>query len=709
MDTLGQSAFLVAVTSLALGASVAARNLRNKVYLAFGVLCALIFTWALSFFLHELTDREMFYRLHLVAHVWLAPAGIALVRGIVRVRDGLSRRLMDLAVGAATALMVALVLQLDREPWVRSAVLLAPAFLVAQMFRLMWLDRRARLPRPARPRPEKRPAVGLDPGRRAIIYLGALFVLCTSLMDHVPAAGRTLPALGNLALTVYLFFVSQALTQQRLLNIEALISRFLVLLAISLLLTGVYSLLFAWIKNRPALFLLNSFIISFLLVVLLDPLRSLVRTMTQKLVPHRQRLLVGLIRDAQIRLAGLTDLRSFADTLLRTVDQLLGPDRASLYLLSADATRFERARSLQFHPPAPDERPPTTAPLQDLLADHPLLEHCVELHRRGELPVLLDQVVENEIERSASRTQRERLAALAQALRALEANLLIPLFDGSRPLGFVAIAAAAPPAPWGNNWGALQVVYPFFDQAAQTLRNMEIFARQREKERLAALGEMAAGLAHEIRNPLGAIKGAAQFLEPDGDRPDGRFLRVIVEEVDRLNRVVGQFLEYSKPAPQEVEEFELSRLVERAVEALRPGLADPSVIGLELRARSVRLRGAPVQIQQLLVNLVQNAERAVSGRPSPRVVVRVSVATVDAAPSAVIEVEDNGRGIPPAHMARIFIPFFTTSTGGTGLGLSICQKIAENHGGRIEAASEEGRYTRFTVVLPLAAQQEQGE
>ena len=114
-------------------------------------------------------------------------------------------------------------------------------------------------------------------------------------------------------------------------------------------------------------------------------------------------------------------------------------------------------------------------------------------------------------------------------------------------MGFVGFWVPGPPEPWGNNWAILSVVYPYYEQVAATLRSMEIFVRQREKERLAALGEMAAGLAHEIRNPLGAIKGAAQFLDPSTDRPESKFLKVIIEEVDRLNRVVTQFLDYSKP------------------------------------------------------------------------------------------------------------------------------------------------------------------
>src|SRR5262249_35836785 len=155
-----------------------------------------------------------------------------------------------------------------------------------------------------------------------------------------------------------------------------------------------------------------------------------------------------------------------------------------------------------------------------------------------------------------------------------------PLFDSGKILGFVTVHAPAPPEPWGNNWGLLSVVYPYFEQAALTLRNMEVYVRQREKERLAALGEMSAGLAHEIRNPLGAIKGAPQFLDPSTDRRESKFLRIIVEEVDRLNLVVTQFLDYSKPQPMEFQLVNISQLIEKTVDLLKPSL--PRGIHLEL-------------------------------------------------------------------------------------------------------------------------------
>jgi signal transduction histidine kinase len=566
---------------------------------------------------------------------------------------------------------------------------------------LIWLDRSYRaavkknLQRPLkeglsiqRPRPA---LTGFS--RRNFIYFGGLIVLATSMMDHVPWLGRTIPFFGNLLLTVYLFFVSQAITQQRLLNFEALVSRFLVLLAVALTLTGVYSMLFAWIQNSTPLFFLNSFIVSFLLLTLLEPIRSMVGYFTQRLLTLKHRKLQEQLWEAQRKLTGIIDLVPLFQAILQLVEQTVQPEAAALFVLRSDGTKYRRVR---IYEKAGAEQ--TGEPLpREIIVSHPILQYCDRQYRRGELPILLDQVIENELDRSASRVQRDYLAALIQGLKALHSNLLIPLCDNGRILGFVALRVDDPPEGWGSNWGLLAVIYPYFEQAARTLRSMEIYVRQREKERLAALGEMAAGLAHEIRNPLGAIKGAAQFLDPTADRPESKFLEVIIEEADRLNRVVTQFLDYSKPPATNLEPVDVSELVEKTIQMMGPSIPPEIKIDWSRPKRSVLISASSEQIRQVLINLIQNSVKALSHRAHGQI--RVSIEGEGS--EVAILVEDNGPGIRKEHLDKLFIPFFTTSPSGTGLGLSISQKIIEAHRGRIEVATEEGVFSRFSVVLPV--------
>lgn len=688
MDLLTQSSLLVGVTNFGFGASVLARNVKNKLFLAFFGLTTLISGWALTFFLEKIWGGGNFYRWHLLFNIWLSPVAVFFIQVMARIQGGVSRRFLEISIVSSLILSSLLFLDYGSNLWVRQLIYFAPFWIVLQLGVLI-LD----VPHQSR---------RLN-SRRGFIYFGGLFVLVAGVMDHVPWMGRVIPFIGNLGLTVYIFFISQAITHQRFLNFEALVSRFLVLLAIALTLTVVYSILFAWIQSSTSVFFLNSFIISFLLVTLLEPIRSMVSYFTQRLLTQRYLKLHEQVREAQRRLTGIIDFPPLFHGILNTLDQTLQPTTAAIYVLRSDGTKYRRVRV--YEKPLTDYTHIEPAP-REIIVDHPLLQYCERLHRRGDLPIALDQVIENELDRSASRVQRDHLFALLQGLKALHSNLLIPLYDHARILGFVALQVEELPESWANNWGLLRVIYPYFEQVAHTLRGMEVYVRQREKERLATLGEMAAGLAHEIRNPLGAIKGAAQFLDPSADRPDSRFLGIIVEEVDRLNRVVTQFLDYSKPSAVDLFPVEISELTRKTIEIMNASIPEGIQVELVDSRQPVMVSASSEQIRQVLINLIQNSVKSILEKNAKETsspgLIRVSVEPEGSEVSIVVE--DNGKGIKKEHLDKLFIPFFTTSPSGTGLGLSISHKIIEAHRGRIEISTEEGRFARFSVVLPILAQ-----
>jgi two-component system, sporulation sensor kinase D len=184
---------------------------------------------------------------------------------------------------------------------------------------------------------------------------------------------------------------------------------------------------------------------------------------------------------------------------------------------------------------------------------------------------------------------------------------------------------------------------------------------------------------------------------------------VIQEEADRLNAVVTQFLDYAKPAAQrESKEIDLNALIQKIVTFLSPTAPDGVDLRFQSSLLSARIRCAPEQIHQVLLNLVQNAFKAlrrwdVGPEVEKRVVVSLdSFETEDLRPMVRVTVEDNGPGIPKENAEKIFIPFFTTDPSGTGLGLPICKKIVQAHGGTIEIHSVPGVTTQFRVILPMA-------
>ncbi|MBY0470369.1 hypothetical protein K2X30_04310 [bacterium] len=676
MDILVQSALLVTLTSFALGFSALTRNVKNKLFLSYAALCGVISIWAATFFLNGIWGG--LYPYHLIANVWMAPAALIFIDQLVRIQDRFIKFLKDTSLVLATTLTVAIAFGLFPLEGFQQLIYFSPGLIVLNILRIISLDGWL-----------KKSGHQL-PKRREWIYIGALAVLSFSVMDHIPFMGRVIPALGNLGLTVYLVFLSLAVSQQRFLDFSTLISKFIVLVSVALTLTAIYLVLVSWIKDSPPLFFLNSFIASLLILMILDPLERLARLATRKFLTKKHQRFQQKLENAEKRLAGIVDPHSLANAVFDFLDDMIEPDRMAFYAIRSDSTKFRRIDSKGYEESEPKE----------VLMGQALFQYCERQRKKGHLPIVLLQHLENEAARSATRTQKENYRALIRSLRALGCNLLIPVFDGEQLLGFVTLYVSKLPEVWENSWGILTMLYPYFAEVAEVLRNLDIYVKQREKERLAALGEMAAGLAHEIRNPLGAIKGAAQFLNPAEDRPESDFLRVIIEEVDRLNRVVTQFLDYSKSHALEFTPVDLANLVERTIHFLKPSLRKEVKIDFKKPSTPQFVNGSAERLQQVVLNLIQNSLKATESLEFPKITVSIERANTSDRGEIILSVEDNGPGIKQENLEKIFIPFFTTAPSGTGLGLSICQKIIEAHHGRIEVSSEEGKYARFWVALP---------
>ena len=238
-------------------------------------------------------------------------------------------------------------------------------------------------------------------------------------------------------------------------------------------------------------------------------------------------------------------------------------------------------------------------------------------------------------------------------------------------------------------------------------RRMEEEMARREK--LATIGEMAATIAHEIRNPLGALSGSIQVLREEVGKLDSandRLLEIALNEAERLNSIITQFLLYARPKPLQRQWCNLSSLLTETLELAKNnveyrGKVDIDVSGLA----AVRLQVDPGQMKQVFWNLVINAFQSMPEggtlSVSLRRISRSRRRTDDRKGDAVeIRIADTGEGIPTELLTRVFSPFFTTKSQGTGLGLAIVQRIVEEHGGRINVESQ-GNGTVFTIYFPM--------
>lgn len=220
----------------------------------------------------------------------------------------------------------------------------------------------------------------------------------------------------------------------------------------------------------------------------------------------------------------------------------------------------------------------------------------------------------------------------------------------------------------------------------------------RRADRLSTLGELSASMAHEIRNPLGSIKGAVEILKDDY-RPDEtkyEFIRILLKETDRLNRIVQDFLDFARPKQSDFQQADLNEVLDSilmltAQEAKKAGVAVEKQLDPSLGRRSLDAG----LLKQAFLNLVLNAIQAMPHGGVLKVQSALRSGSVE------ISISDTGTGISEENRKQLFNPFFTTRENGTGLGLAITSRIIRNHRGVIEVESELGKGTAFLIRIPL--------
>jgi two-component system nitrogen regulation sensor histidine kinase GlnL len=272
----------------------------------------------------------------------------------------------------------------------------------------------------------------------------------------------------------------------------------------------------------------------------------------------------------------------------------------------------------------------------------------------------------------------------------------------------------APPLPVSVSVSPLYSDAGIADGAVLIIRDLsrvrELEETVRRADRLSMLGTLAAGLAHEIKNPLGGIKGAAQLLalELPGDSPLQEYTAVMVREVERVNGIIEELMDLARPRPPQLSPVDLAQMLGDIVLFQKEAYRGKTIeFALNLDPSIPPLRGDENLLTRLFLNLVKNAAEAIERQGRVEVVTKVASQYhlnrpgSRPVPFIVVEVHDDGRGIPPEELDNIFTPFYTTKSQGSGLGLATCQKIVNEHDGFLKVESAVGSGTTVTVSLPF--------
>jgi len=284
-------------------------------------------------------------------------------------------------------------------------------------------------------------------------------------------------------------------------------------------------------------------------------------------------------------------------------------------------------------------------------------------------------------------TGRQRLNWLLDFLDHQNADIIIPSFLNDSIVLLTRIHMDTTFEDLNVNLSLYGKLFDVLQEVGVSLSRLALVAEAREKDRLMLLGEMAAGLAHEVRNPLGAIRGAAELI-PDSTSP---WAKVIQEEVSRLNRLVSQFLDFAQDPKDQREHIDLFEVTQASVQTLKSTL--PSRLKMTvLRESPARVFAVPDHLRQVLINIIQNCVKATEESEQPKVEIKVS--------GRQIQVTDNGIGMTDEVKQKVFQPFFTSFKTGSGLGLSICQRLMSFNGGEIKFSSVLNVGTEVVLSFP---------
>jgi two-component system sensor histidine kinase HydH len=519
------------------------------------------------------------------------------------------------------------------------------------------------------------------------------------LLGMMPGGLGFLRTWGDLVSVFFLYFLSQSLLKYRLLDLQELLGRGLVLIAVALILSIVFGVLVLWAGVSPEVSLFHTFIASFVILILFEPLRDKVEGSTNRLLFRERYEFRGKLEDLRREIANILDLKQMTHVILDTLYESMRITRSSIYFQDDGGASYYLVGHRGPNPPARIDVAAHRA-FFDQVKKTPTVV-LAETYER----FVAEQGTPADSSKASSEVQHAR--QVLKTLAHMKSALCIPFPSQDEILGLWNLQDEASAESYSTEEIARLIALG--EQAAINIENSKAFEHIRERDRLAVLGEMSAGLAHEIRNPLGAIKGAAQYLDPSSVGEDtSQFLKIIIEEVDRLNQVVDQFLDYSRPFQAQKDPTDINRIILQTTRLLSTSLAERSIeLKLELQSDLPLVDANAPQLTQVFFNLLNNALEAMP--EGGQLIVRSKLRSggfgswsgLRRLTGAVeVQVVDTGRGIPLPEQERLFVPFFTTKEHGTGLGLSISQRIVEHHGGEIRVRSKEGEGSTFSVVLP---------
>jgi len=528
-----------------------------------------------------------------------------------------------------------------------------------------------------------------------IVAWFGIFLTTNSVIIPIEYGINTLP-FGFFVLPLNLAFLAYVMAKARFADPNVAIARVLVY-AFTLLIVVAISLLFAAGVGLVAPGFMNSQQVA-LTIALVMVISLLLTAVSPRLLPQAERIVQERLFAVQY---------GYQDALMgmmRTLSRLPEIDQVLTTLADGVQSQMQLTRALILlqEPMSGEYRVEAQSGLD--------ARELVEVLGLGEDSAIVrwlrehrEALVRDELPRRVPGAVMHRLT---RELNRLKVSVCVPMLADERLIGVFCLGQKVSKSMFYA--ADLHLLETLTSEASLVVRYRRMQEEVVRKNKLMELGTVAAGIAHEIRNPLASIKTFAQLLPSKGEDPEfkNEFSKLVAKDVDRISKVVESMLAFARPAGVKVADYWAVELIDEAVLLVGARFKSKEIHLKKEVARDLKLRVDKQQILQVLVNLLNNAVDALG--PGGTIRVSASARSIndfgigsDRREFVLIEVADNGVGMTAAMRQRVFEPFFTTKKHGTGLGLSISQKIIHDHGGVITVSSVEGKGTAFQVNLPL--------
>lgn len=647
MDYYAQGSLVAAVVALAIAGYLRVWAKDNDEARAFAGLSFLIFLWCFPEYLWKTFDSVFWHRVALAAVMFIPPFVLRYSGAAVRTRPKWYAKAFGAGIWISAAFAATIATgRLFRPPWWNVA-----AFLYVYPYLGLSLHIVVRHGFRANPSSVERKKL-------QFLVVGGGITSLVAPLNFLPGTGVAFPPLASFSILLFFYFMATGILHLHFFELPDIVGRAVILVIQVFAFAVVFGLLEV-VSGRTFWFpLAGTFLISFFLLTFYPVLMRKLGGISSDLLVRESRAIQSSLGEFAKRIPESASLAEIAQNVEEALGRVPFVSRASLWIRPEGSTDG----GIGTLPVRPDEY---LRALGRFSARFPMLRF---LEHGG-----------------------QRAADVAIWDDSWDASF--PVFLRGKLTG-VALFRWKEKTP---SFRELDLLIPFLQGIGLAVENIRQKQGIQRKEHFATVGELAAGLAHEVRTPAGVIKGAAQFLSRGAPERDREFLDIIVEEADRLNGVVTEFLEYARPGNRAPQRHSLREPAERAVARLRRERRDEmgairSHVHLDEPVPTVT--ADPSEIERVVFNLLTNAVEAMPAGGD--LVVRLSSGGGEAR----IVVEDTGTGIGESDREQLFRPFFTTRERGVGMGLAICRRIVEENGGSVSFDTVSGKGSRFTVKLP---------